>query len=333
MQKRKIKALLKIFAISASVTMVMAILVIMAGITAYNAFIYQAPTTPTQQAGKDEVEGNKQEEHITKPLDPTINQTVAIFGTDISGLLTDSIMVANFNSQTKEINVISMPRDTQVRWTDEQKAYLPSRNSWVEISKLNEMTSWGGIENIRGLTVNQIERFLGMKVDHYVIVSLSAFRDIVDAIDGVEVNVPQRMYKEEVNGGLCIDLYPGVQVLDGNKAEQFVRFRDYKTGDLGRIDAQQQFVEAFIKKVLSPEIITKIPGIVTTLFSSVKTDIRLSELPEYYTYISKLPECKVTFHRAPGTDRRENGISYYFIDIEAMGKMVDELFFKTSIQD
>lgn len=329
MNNKKRNVLLKIFAVSVGMTLCMCLLLGMVGVTAYNTFIYQGEEKSSVKTGDkgNDLETNKEEEHITNPLDKRINKTVALFGTDISGLLTDTILVANFNSHSNEIKIISVPRDTQVKWSEDQRALLPSSNKWVTVSKLNEMISWGGIENIRGLTVNQLERVLGMKIDNYIVVSLSAFRDIVDAIDGVEVDVPGRMYKEEVNGGLQINLQPGVQILDGNKAEQFVRFRDYRDGDLGRIRAQQQFLEAFAKKVLSPQIITKIPGVIATLFTSVKTDIKITELREYYPYLEKVPSSQVSFYTIPGADRKENGISYFFINLEETDKMVEELFF------
>lgn len=326
------KQLMKIFGMAVGVTLCMCLILGVVGAVAYNTLIYQGEAQKTEQgqADKDIIGNNKeesQEEHITNVLDKRMNKTVAILGTDFYGKLTDTIMVAHFNNQTNEVKVISVPRDTQVKWSEEQRDLLPSENRWVTVSKLNEMTSWGGIENVRGLTINQLERILGIKIDNYIIISLAAFNDIVDAIGGVEVNVPQRMYKEEVCGGLKIDLQPGVQVLDGHGAEQFVRFRDYKNGDLGRIHAQQQFAEAFMKKVVSPQIMTKLPAIITTLFTSVKTDIKLTEVPEYYPYIETIKASQVAFYRIPGVDRRENGISYFFVDLEEADQMVKELFF------
>ena len=333
MKKRTAKTLLKLFGISSAITFCMCFMIGIIGITAYNTMIYQGDTTvevvtseviTTEETDKPLEES---EEVTNKELDSRINKTVAIFGIDLTDRLTDTILVANFNSYTNKVNVISVPRDTQVKWTEEQRALLPSGNKWVTVSKLNEMVSWGGAENVRGLTVNQLERILGIKIDNYIMVTLSAFRDIVDAIGGVWLDVPQRMYVEEVFGGLCIDLYAGYQELDGNKAEQFVRFRDYVNGDLGRIRAQQQFMEAFTDKVLSPQIITRIPAVIGTLFTSVKTDIKLSELSSYYPYLESLSDSEITFHMIPGADRRENGISYYFVDHDETDALVDEILY------
>lgn len=327
------KAGLKIFLIAVLITAVLCGMVAIAGVTAYHAFVYDkgeetitkvGANGPTEE-GKDTVTEEVPEASINK--EQFKNKTVAVFGTDEAGRLTDVIFIAHFKSETNEVNLLSIPRDTKVEWTEEQVSVLPQRHQWVRSGKINEMTSWGGIENIRPLTITTIEKLLGVKIDNYVIVNLDAFRQIVDAIGGVEVEVKQRMKKDDYSQNLHIDLYPGVQVLDGEKAEQFVRFRDYPTGDLGRIEAQQQFLEAFAKKVLSPEILTKIPKIVPILFTSIKTDIGITEIPSYYPYLKSFDMKQLYFNVLPGEARMEDGLSYFFVDDEAVCTLVQELFF------
>lgn len=322
------KILMKVFIISSAITLFLCVIIAITGVTMYNTFIYHEPAK--EVASQKEVVVVKKEEQTetTKVLDETINQTVAIFGTDKHGTLTDVILVANFNSDTNEIKVISIPRDTYVAWSEEQRAVLPSRNNWVTESKINEMTSWGGMDNIRSLTINQIEKILGMKIDHHVIVSLDAFQKIVDAVGGVDLEVPHDMHYVDTYQDLYIDLKAGYQHLDGDKAEQFVRFRRYRDGDLGRIKAQQLFLEAFADKVLSPMIIIKIPIIATTLFTSVKTDIKLTELGIYYPYIQELDGNKISFYSVEGEARMQNGLSYFFVNQEATDELIEQLFFQ-----
>ncbi|MGL4362522.1 MAG: LCP family protein [Cellulosilyticaceae bacterium] len=330
--RQSTKTLLKIFGISVGITLSVFLLLGTVGVIAYNTLIYQPDTTVADEKTNEKTDEEDEiidNDHINTVLDERINKTVAIFGVDASERLTDVIFVVNFNSDKNEMNVISVPRDTKVNWTDEQRAVAGRQTSWINVSKLNEMTSYGGMENIRSLTIDQLERILGLRIDNYAIINLDAFKKIVDAVGGVDIDVPQRMYKVDVSGGLYIDLYPGMQHLDGNKAEQFVRYRNYTTGDLARIEAQQQFLAAFAKQVLSPQIITKIPAIISTLFTSIKTDVKLTEIIEYYPYIEKLPTTKVNYYMAQGTDGRENGISYFFLDKEETLKMVDDIFYST----
>lgn len=260
-------------------------------------------------------------------LDKRVNKTVAIFGTDVEGLRTDVVLVANFNSETNKVSVISVPRDTKVDWKSDQRSLLPKHNAWVTTSKINEMTAWGGIEQVRELTVRELENILGIKIDNYAVISTSAFREIIDAIGGVEFEVTERMKKDDYAQNLHIDLYPGMQLLDGDKAEQLVRYRDYLDGDLGRIKVQQKFLQAFAKKVLTPEIITKLPKIIPVLLTSIKTDVSLLELTEYYPYIKAFDINNLSFYMLPGIDRYENNISYYIADLEEIEELVNKLFF------
>lgn len=330
LQKQK---LWKVFLSSMGITFVICMIGIGVGATIYNAFIHETGVV----AASATIE-NDQENLITDSidqandkqllqLDKRINKTVAIFGTDIEGLRTDVILVANFNSETNEVNVVSVPRDTKVNWTSDQRSLLPPHNDWVRVSKINEMTAWGGMEQVRGLIVRELENILGIKIDNYAVISISTFREIIDAIGGVEFEVPERMKRDDYAQNLHIDLYPGVQMLDGAKAEQLVRYRGYADADLGRIKVQQKFLQAFAEKVLSAEIITKIPKIIPVLLKSIKTDASLLELTEYYPYLKTFDLSNLYFYTLPGIDGYENGISYYMADIEQTEALVNELFF------
>lgn len=326
--KKKKNVLLRTFLMSSLITTVVCGMVALAGVTAYHTFFYDKGQVTETALG--EVPLTNQVEMEGEPIVATqeMNKTMAIFGTDQSGGLTDVIFVAHFNSETNAINIMGIPRDTKVEWREEQVNVLPKRHQWVSVGKINEMTSWGGIENIRSLTVSTIEFMLGIKIDNYIVVNLDAFRQIVDAIGGVEVDVKQRMKKDDYSQNLHIDLQPGLQILDGDKAEQFVRFRSYRNGDLGRITAQQQFLQAFAKKILSPEIITKIPKIIPILFTSIKTDISLTEIPNYYPYLTNFDINNLYFHVLPGEAGEENKLSFFFLNQEAVQNLVQILFFK-----
>lgn len=266
-----------------------------------------------------------------KQNDP-INKTLAVFGVDEEGLRTDVIFVLNYNSETEKLRVISVPRDTKVDWTFEQQSIAQVRKGYsVTTSKLNEMTSYGGIDHIRDLTIPQIEDMLDIQIDNYVIITLDAFRKIVDAIGGVEVDVPvlngNGLHYDDNYQDLHIHLDPGVQVLDGKEAEGLVRYRKgYAEGDVGRIKTQQLFLEAFAKKVTSPGIITKLPNIINTVLETVSTDVKLSEVTSYLPYIKSMNAENLTFNIVPGEAQYINGKSYYVVDEAAIPSFIQEVF-------
>lgn len=266
-----------------------------------------------------------------KKNDP-INKTLAVFGVDEDGYRTDVIFVVNYNSESGNMRVISIPRDTLVEWTDEQQNLSELRKGYrVSSSKINEMTSYGGIENIRDLTIAQIEDILDIQVDNYVIITTDAFRKIVDAVGGVEVEVPaldgNGLQYDDNYQNLHIHLSPGLQHLDGEQAEGLVRFRKgYADGDVGRIKTQQAFLQAFTKKVTSPSIITKVPGIISAVLETVTTDVKLSEISGYMPYLKSLSADQLVCDVVPGEPQYIRSKSYYVIDEEKVPSFMQELF-------
>ncbi|WP_069998806.1 LCP family protein [Cellulosilyticum sp. I15G10I2] len=271
------------------------------------------------------------------PKEKDINQTLAVFGVDKDGYRTDVIFVVNYNSQTNKVKVVSVPRDTKVTWTEDQQQKLKEhKGSSISVSKLNEMTSYGGIENIKDFTIDAIENILGITIDNYVVVTIDAFTQIVDAINGVEVDVPtldgNGLHYDDYAQNLHIHLNPGVQILDGKQAEGLVRYRKgYAEGDVGRIKTQQIFLKAFAKKILNPSILTKLPQIVPVIFTSVKTDMALTEIPQYYTHLKKFDLEYLSFNIIPG-EAAHQGSKWYFIpNMDEMKPFTEEIFFDQTI--
>lgn len=252
---------------------------------------------------------------------------VAVFGTDEDGFRADVNMVASFNTSTKELHFISVPRDTRVTMTDEMieylednDAYVPNRNGVYGQCKLTEVHAYAGKDNRCTFSVAMLEDLLDIKIDYYVKVDLSAFREIVDAVGGVDFNVEQRLYYVDPYQDLYIDLYPGMQHLDGEKAEQLVRFREgYAQKDLKRIEVQQQFIQALIEKVCSSETLMRnLDDLVKVALDCTESNISVSEALKYVKYVKDLDPAKITSDTIPG-----EGGSYYDIDEEGTKELID----------
>lgn len=332
--KKQQKKLLKTFGISAGITLAVCVVAIIGVFTAYNNLILQKPSSAFQNEVLSEEEQKKEDDRKERG---EINKTIAVFGVDKDETRTDVILVVNFNSMTNKVKVISMPRDTKVTWTERQRSkYNQLTGNSISVSKLNEMSSYGQIYNnpgnIRDFTINEIENILTVPIDNYVIVNIEAFNKIVDAIDGVEVDVPQRMYYQDTSQNLYIDLQPGLQTLYGKDAEGLVRYRHgYAEGDVGRIETQQVFLEAFAKKVMSPAILNNLPSIITSLFTYVKTDVALTEVFDYLTLLNDFELDNLEFHTIPGEGAYYQGISYFFIDQEELSSLIKDVFYDTTV--
>jgi LCP family protein required for cell wall assembly len=187
-------------------------------------------------------------------------------------LRTDTIEVIHWDDANHRVRILGVPRDVDVM--------LPG----IGVSKLVHAYSTGGIGRARAATV----RLLGVPIAHYVVFSLPAMRHIVDLIGGVPITVDKRMVYTDHEQGLFINLYPGYQVLDGAKAEQYLRFRHDKDGDIGRIHRQQLFFRAAVAQVHKPSVMMHLPLIVQSARADVQTDLTSAEVLAWFQRVQPL---------------------------------------------
>ena len=326
------KKLLKTFFLSAGVTLGLCIFILIAGVLVYDNTLGAGSTSQI----KNELTEEEQAFEDKKKEIGDLNKTVAILGVDEDEIRTDVIFVVNFNTMTNKVKVVSIPRDTKVIWTDKQKrAYNQLTGYTQNISKLNEMSAYGRINqnigNIRDFTIDEIENILRVHIDNYVVVNLDAFKEIVDAIGGVDMYVPQDMYYVDNSQGLYINLKEGQQHLDAEDAEGLVRFRYYPRGDEARVEMQQTFLKAVAEKVMSAEMRSNLPNIITRLFPYVKTDIKLTEVLGYLGILDEFSLSGLEFHIVPGYGDDSEGPSYYYINEEELDELIKDVFYDTTV--
>jgi len=227
------------------------------------------------------------------------------------GHRTDTIMLAKANFETGEIDILSIPRDTRVM--------IKGRKD-----KINHAHSYGGPK----LAITTIEDFLDIEVDYYVKVDFAGVKEIVNAIGGVEIDVPVRMrYSDPVaKPPLRIDLQPGLQLLDGQKAHDFLRFRRYPDGDVGRVKAQQYFMKELAKQVLKPSNLLNLDKLIKTYYDYVDTNIPLSKMLKYAVSAGKLDTENIRTEIIPGEGTYIDGVSYYIYDEVGKDQLIDAMF-------
>ena len=259
-------------------------------------------------------------------LGRNIKVNVAVFGVDKDGTRTDVVFVVHYDSEQESINLISVPRDTRVAVCDEVEDLLGKSYG---VTKFNAVHAYGGEKYGPQAAMLQLEDLLGISIDHYVKVDFDALVEIVDAVGGVEVDVPQDMkWDMSDTGDITIDLKKGLQTLDGDKALQLVRFRRYADGDVGRIQVQQLFLKALAEKVLSTESIVKnIGDYIKVMYKYVETDVSLTDAVKYANYITKIDMSKLSMETLPGVGQYVSGTSYFIHDPAATREMVDRIFY------
>ncbi len=258
-----------------------------------------------------------------------IKMNVAVFGTDKDGSRTDVMFVIHYDSKAESLDLLSLPRDTRVSVCDDViKNYEKNGNAYNQVTKLNAIHSYSQGKLCCENTVLQIEDLLRINIDHYIKVDLDAFRKIVDTVGGVQVNVPQNMDYDDPAQDLHIHLTAGLQTLDGDMAEQLVRFRKYPTGDQGRIEVQQLFLNALAEKVLNSEnILSNLPKYISILYEDIHTDISLSDSVKYANYIKKINLQNITMQTLPGSGQYVGNVSYFLHDAEETSALVDQIFY------
>ncbi|MCF0147534.1 MAG: LCP family protein [Clostridium sp.] len=188
----------------------------------------------------------------------------------------DTIMVFNYNPNTKKVHLVSVPRDTMI----EVDAYLDT-GEYQRYWKINSAYALGGEEEI----TTHVESLLDIDINYIVEVDYNAFRSVVDALGGVDMTIEQDMFYDDEEQDLHINFTAGETVhLDGKKAEEFFRWRQnndgsgFVNGDLDRIKNQQLLMNKLLKKVLSPSIVFKAPNILKVISDNVDTNIPANKL-------------------------------------------------------
>lgn len=205
--------------------------------------------------------------------------TVLLVGQDtLGGGNTDTMMLGAYDVLNQKLSVLSLPRDTYVKWN----------GSTVLLNSIYNRGG-GGDKGMEALK-EKIGELTGVVPDYHVIVQWEAVGELVDAIGGVWFEVPQRMYYNDLSQGFKIDLQKGYQLLDGDKAMQLIRYRldsddsghyfgGYAMGDLGRIQTQQAFMTAIIAKCLQPDVLLpKLTEYIRIFQENVVTDLSVSNM-------------------------------------------------------
>ena len=263
-----------------------------------------------------------------KKIKDVIN--VAILGTDEDGFRADVNIIASYNTTTGQLALISVPRDSRVVLTDEMIAYLeerdavvPKQNGVYGQCKLTEVHAFAGKGNRSTFSVAMLEEILDIRIDYYVKVDLTAFKEIVNAVDGVDFYVPMDMYWDMTDhGGPLINLKEGMQHLDGDKAEQLVRFRDgYAQKDLKRVEVQREFIMALIEKICSSEtLMNRLDDLIEVVLDCTESNITVAEALQYVKYIKDFDPSKITSDTLPYVG--DPG-SYVDLDEEGIRELVD----------
>ncbi|MDF1615951.1 LCP family protein [Petrocella sp. FN5] len=287
---------------------------------------------------QDQLDAEREAEEAENTIPESINGL--FIGFDTSGGLTDVLMVGHIDPKENKVQLISIPRDLEIYFDEEPFKTIKKNNPKNRIihAKLTEIYSLIGwderaLEDIRLI----VEGITGLKIDYIMTIDSSGLREVVDAVGGVEFDVPQRMYYSDPVQDLYIDLQPGPQLLDGDKAEQLVRYRKYRMGDLQRIQVQQAFIAAMVDQVLGSGDFNQISQLISKGYKYIDTDFGMVVMLKYAEFFFNLelehvlsPENMMTIP-SYGEMVDERWFQYY--DLEEAREAVDALIHNSTTAD
>ncbi|HHX13830.1 MAG TPA: LCP family protein [Clostridiales bacterium] len=265
----------------------------------------------------------EQMEPIVDPNSPffeTFNDServnVIVMGTHDE--LTDTIMLGSFDLKNQHVDIISIPRDT---YFERPEANSPAAR------KINAVYRNG---RAVGTATAVSQLLMGVPIHYYAVVTFDGVEKIVDSMGGVPMDIPFRMRYDDPTDKppLRIDIPAGEQVLDGDHAVQFLRFRKsnsgkgYPDGDIGRVKAQQKFIKSAFKESLG----LGFPKVAKTVLDNVDSDLTAGMALKIAAKAVGLDASSIETYTVPGEARTKKGTSYWIPDSVGIETMLYEIY-------
>ena len=237
--------------------------------------------------------------------------------------MTDTIMVVKYSAKNQSASMLSIPRDT-FTGDDEKRARASD--------KINSKYINGGAQD----TLKEVNELTGLNIRYYLIVDTKALRDLVDAIGGVEFDVPIDMDYDDVTQALHIHVKKGLQLLNGEQAEGVVRFRhnnnytsypvSYGDNDLGRMRTQREFLKILLKQLMKPANITKINNLLKIAQEEVETNIDWNTAKGYVPLLFGFNTNNLVTNALPGEAKYANGVAVFIANPIKTKELINTMF-------
>ena len=249
--------------------------------------------------------------------------------TDQEGVaLTDTIIVASYNPNTQKAVLLSIPRDSFTGKNTKRAVASDKINAIYNMTR-DPMK-----------TVKAVNELTGLNLEHYAIIQTEALIELVDAIGPIEYYVPTDMNYDDTSQDLHIHFEEGLQEIDGQAAEELLRFRknndgtsfpeEYGDNDIGRMRNQRDFITAVVQQTVKLENITKLGTIIDIASRNLITDLDFNILKDYLPYAVEFSTENLQTASLPGSVpdlRQTNGVSIFVVDEEETQQLVTELFY------
>ncbi len=285
---------------------IIGVLVIAGGVYAYTVYSNVSNTLNTVHKPLDRDKSDKRD----KKVDVSDNKPISILlmGVDQEDNGTgrsDSLMLFTLNPKTKSMKITSIPRDSYTEIVGKGKK-----------DKINHAYAFGGID----MTVKTVENFLNIPVDHYIEVNMAGFKDIVDAVGGVDVNNDLEFTSRESH------FAKGNIHLNGETALKYTRMRyEDPRGDFGRQMRQRQVIQAVIKKGASVSSLASYGDVLKAIEKNVKTSLTQDQMFDIQKNYKDCMENSEEIQIPGDGHKAADGIWYYYVPDAAKQDITNKL--------
>lgn len=248
-------------------------------------------------------------------------QNILLMGIDVAtnsqnpfkGNRSDTMLLISVAPYGKNVNVISIPRDSKV--------YIAGKN---KTDKINHAFSQGGAR----LAVRTVEETFGVRINNYIAISNLGVIKMIDVLGGLPIYVEKNMKYDDYTAKLHINLKQGHQVLTGAQTEGYLRFRHDSFGDIGRIRRQQWFFNALASRLKEPTAIVKLPELLKVLPEYIQTDLSGYDLAKYLSMAKNIDTSAIQVATIPGAPSTKGFISYWIIDPEKTQDLINKMVYR-----
>ncbi|EQB38104.1 hypothetical protein M948_05895 [Virgibacillus sp. CM-4] len=292
------------------------LILVFLGVASYASYLYIKADSVLSDSYEDD--GREKSDLRESKVDPNVdNVSVLIMGVDASDLRnnadnarSDTLMVATLNKDDKSVKLLSIPRDSYV--------YIPEVGYKT---KINHAHAYGGTQ----ATTKTVEELLDIPIDYYVKVNFEAFIDVVNAVEGVTVDVPYELHEQNSKDEAgAIHLQPGEQQLNGEEALALARTRKLDS-DIERGKRQQEIIKAVINKAISLDSVMKYDDVLEAVGSNMTTNMTFSEMKSFISYGTKGKNLDFETMTLEGHDYQPNGTYYWQLDDIALEETQETL--------
>ncbi|PLR67964.1 LCP family protein [Bacillus sp. UMB0893] len=273
---------------------------------------FQAANNSFDDLGRDKSKLRDEAVNISNDPVSVLLMGVENYSSGGSGGRADTLMVATFNPKDQTMKLLSIPRDTRVK--------IPGKETK---RKINSAYSTGGKE----LSIETVEDFLEIPIDYYATVNFEGFKNIIDIVDGITVDVPfDFTQNSDDRKAEKLEFTEGPMKMDGRYALAYARMRlQDPNNDIGRNERQQQVVKAVINKIISAGTLLKVDELTNEVGKNVETNMRMSELLGFYQKYSDFSTNKIETVKLEGVGEYIGNAAYWIPDETSIEEVRDEL--------